>query len=427
MFALVDCNAFYASCERAFDPSLAGRPVVVLSNNDGCVIARSAEAKALGVNMTEPYFKIAAMLRRAGAAVYSSNYTLYADMSRRVQDVLRMHAEELEVYSIDECFLRWGRDVPGGWAALGETIRAKVRRWTGLPVAAGIGPTKTLAKLANHVAKRVTGSGVHVLDTEAAAADALGRVALTDLWGVSSGLTRRLAAMGVTTPLGLRDADPHRVRERLGVVGQRLVYELRGEPCLDLEPVEPDRQMICCSRSFGRATAELPAVREAVCTFASQAAYKLRSRGLAAHGVTAFIQTDRHAPVEQYAASWSARLTVASADTREIAAAAAWCVEKVHRSRHEVKKAGVLLSDLCRVERAQPGLYDDPEARERGARLMAAVDAVNRAQGRGTLRLGSASAFALQPCRTWHLRSDHRSPRYTTRWDELPLAVARAG
>jgi len=422
MFALVDANSFYASCERVFRPELAGRPVVVLSNNDGCIVARSKEAKALGIEMGVPFFEARTLLRRHHVAVFSSNYTLYDDMSRRVQDVLRPMAEEMEVYSIDESFLSWSAALP--WREVGEQILRRVRTWTGLPVGVGIGPTKMLAKLANHLAKRGKGAtGVHVIDDERSATAALEAVELINLWGVSTGLIRRLARLGIATPLELRAADPHLVRRHLGVVGQRMVYELRGEPCLALETQMPDKQNICCSRSFGQVTHDPAALREAVATFAAQAAMKMRRQDLATGRIGVFIQTDRHAPVEQYAASWAVRLTAPTNDSRLICKCAAWCLQNVYQARHQYKKAGVMLFDLCRRHHAQHSLFEDHD-HDRVNRLMMTMDAINRAQGRGTIRLASSSPFGLNPCRTWHLRSEHRSPRYTTRWDELPIVSA---
>lgn len=428
MFALVDANAFYASCEQVFDPDAARRPVVVLSNNDGVVVAASKEAKALGCDMFRPFFQIKDQLAGHRVKVFSSNYTLYDDLSRRLVEVYRGFAEEVEVYSIDECFLTLGPldDVDlRGW---GDRLRRTAKQWTGIPTGVGIGPTKTLAKLANHMAKRdpIPGSpeGVCLLRGRADIDYALGRTGLGDLWGVSGGFTRRLAKLGITTPTQLRDADPHRVRERLGVVGQRIVYELRGEPCLPLEAVQPARKNVCCSRSFDKVVRNLTTLTEAVATFTSHAAAKLRRQGLVARGVVVFIQTDRHAEVEQYGASRAATLTVASEDTRELASVAAWCLRRIYRPQHAYKKAGVLLVNLCKREARQPGLFDTRN-HTKTRKLMATLDRINRDQGKGTLRLASASAMTLRPCRTWHTRSDRRSPRYTTRWGELPVVRAR--
>lgn len=423
MFALVDANSFYASCERVFRPELDGQPVVVLSNNDGCIIARSKEAKALGIDMGEPYFKISAALKKHDVAVFSSNYTLYDDMSRRVQDVLRPLAEDMEVYSIDESFLRWDAVLP--WRDFGEEVKQKVADWTGLSVGVGFGPTKTLAKLGNHLAKRGKGAtGVHVIDTEADATDALAAVQLKDIWGVSTGFINRLQKIGVSTPLQLRDADPNRVRAVMGVVGQRIVHELRSDPWIVLETEVAGKQNICCSRSFGVVTGDAAELREAVATFAAQAASKMRRQDLATGRIGVFVQTDRHAPVEQYAASWAVRLTAPTNDSRLIAKCAAWCLRNVYQSRHLYKKAGVMLFDLCRRKAAQQSLFDTHD-HDRVNRLMVVMDEINRNHGRGTVRLGSTSPFTLSPSRTWHLRSEHRSPRYTTRWDELPVVSTR--
>lgn len=424
MYALVDANSFYASCERAFRPDLDGRPIVVLSNNDGCIVARSKEAKTLGIDMQQPYFKIKHLLKQHNVAVFSSNYTLYADMSRRMQDVLRGFGDEMEVYSIDESFLWWGSPAAEGWNSLGHRIRNTIQQWTALTVGVGIAPSKTLAKLANHIAKRTVGAtGVHVIDGEDAINAALGSVELDDIWGISGGFRRRLGQLGITTPVQLRDAQPSLIRRHLGVVGERMVYELRGQPCIELEPEPPDKQMICCSRSFGQVSSSFEVLREAVATFACQAAVKLRRQELAAAHVGVFIQTDRHAHVAQYAATWHAPLFSPTADSRTIAEHAAWCLSRIYRPEHRYKKAGVLLMDLCKNEIAQRNLWDVEDV-EPSNRLMHAMDTINRHHGRGTIRLASASPITLKACRTWHMRSDLCSPRYTTRWEQLPVARA---
>lgn len=428
MFALVDGNSFYASCEQVFDLDAARRPVVVLSNNDGCIVAASKSAKALGCEMFKPYFQIKAQLRGHNVKVFSSNYTLYDDMQRRLVNLYRQRAEEVEVYSIDEAFLMLGPLDTDDLLAWGDRLRRTAKQWTGIATGIGIGPSKTLAKLANHAAKRdpVPGmpEGVCVLTDDATVDAVLDRIELDDLWGVNRGNVRRLARLGITTPRQLKEADPNRVREYLGVVGQRMVYELRGVACLPLESERPDRKNVCCSRSFDKVTGSLDTLTEAVATFTSQAAVKLRRQGLVAGGVVAFIQTDRHAPVTQYAESRGVTLTVASEDTRELSRVAAWCLRRIFRPEHEYKKAGVLLVNLTKREARQPGLFDRRDHRKT-RRLMATLDRINRNHGKNTLRLASASPMTLEPCRTWHLRSNHRSPRWTTRWDELPVAVAK--
>jgi DNA polymerase V len=425
MYALVDANAFYASCERVFRPDLEGKPVVVLSNNDGCIVARSKEAKALGIDMQKPYFQLKDILKKHRVIVFSSNYTLYGDMSQRVQMVLRTFAEKMEVYSIDESFLWWGSALPKPWHDLGWEIRNTIYRWTGLPVGVGIGPSKTLAKLANHLSKRAVGAtGVHVLDDEATATAALGAVELTDIWGISRGFRRRLATLGITTPLQLRDASPPMIRKLMGVVGEKMVYELRGEPCIELELFRPDKQNICCSRSFGKVTDSFTAISEAISTFASHAAVKMRRQDLATARVLVFILTDIHAQVEQYAPGLSRSLTAPTNDSREISRLANECLRLIYRPQHQYKKAGVMLLDLCKRDAVHPSLFnlgDTPQSQE----LMTTIDKINHLHGRGAIRLASASPMVLGACRTWHMRSDLRSPRYTTRWDELPIVHTR--
>jgi DNA polymerase V len=424
MFALVDANSFYATCERIFRPDLANKPVVVLSNNDGCIVARSKEAKALGIDMQKPYFQIRHLIRRFDVEVFSSNYTLYADMSERLHSILRDFAERIETYSIDESFLFWRSEPQEGWTALARRIAERVKQWTGLTVGVGMGETKTLAKLGNHLAKRGKNSnGVHVIESDDDATAALEYIELGDIWGISGGSIRRLNRIGINTPIELRKANPHHVRQVLGVVGQRIVYELRGISCIALEEITPDKQNICCSRSFGKVTSEFNAIREATVTFASQACVKLRRQKLVASKLSVFIQTDRHSDDEQYGGWWSSRLLAPTDDTRLIAEHAAWSLKRIFRPEFRYKKAGVLLMDLCRRAIAQRTLFVHCDPDE-SAKLMAVVDRINQEHGRGTIRLASASPVALNPCRTWHLRSDHRSPRYTTRWEELPIVSA---
>lgn len=428
MLAHVDANNFYASCEQAFNPALQGQPVVVLSNNDGVIVARSAEARALGIDMARPYFEVRDQLQRHRVHVLSSNYTLYDDMSNRLVDIYRRYTDMLELYSIDECFLSFTHVGRGDLESYGRDLRGTVMQWLGLAVGVGIAPTKTLAKLANHLAKRVHGRDcVCVLVDDAEIDAALAGVELTDLWGVSRGFKRRLHAMGIRTPRDFRDANPNRVRDRLGVVGQRIVFELRGVSCIDLELVTPDKKNICCSRSFGDETSSFDELREAVCTFASQAMIKLRRQDLAAGAVTVFAGTNIHAPVdvEQYHRSYGVSLAVPSFDTCEVAQAASYCLRHVYRPQHAFKKAGVMLHRLCKQSNVHPHLFDQRD-HERTRRLMGIMDHINRMHGRGTVRIGSAAKFELMPGRTvaWKGRCERRSPRYTTRWDELPAAWA---
>jgi DNA polymerase V len=412
--ALVDCNNFYASCERVFQPRLRGKPVVVLSNNDGCVIARSNEAKALGVAMGEPWHLVQARHSKNGVIVRSSNYTLYGDMSARVMRVLSDFTPELEVYSIDEAFLGLG-GFEQRLEAHARDLRITVLAWTGIPVSVGIAPTKTLAKVANRIAKKTPDSGgVFLIMDEAAQTEALARLELTDLWGVASRMAARLEVLGIRTPLDLREADPRFIRERLNVVMERMVHELRGLPCLDLEEETPDRKSIMASRSFGRPVATLREMQEAVATYVARAAEKMRRQELATASLVVFIQTNRHKPeLPQYYAAHPVQLSVASADTSRLTKAAMHGLSCIWRDGYRYAKAGVVFPALVKAEGVQGSLFKLPDSAA-SQRLMATLDGLNRRYGRGTVALGSATSQ-----QRWGLRSEHRSARYTTQFDEL--------
>jgi len=412
--ALVDCNNFYASCERVFQPGLRGQPVVVLSNNDGCVIARSNEAKALGVAMGEPWHLVKEKHGKAGVIVRSSNYTLYGDMSARVMRVLSDFTPELEIYSIDEAFLGLG-GFENRLDPHARELRATVLAWTGIPVSVGIAPTKTLAKVANRIAKKTPDSGGVLIMMETAAQEAaLAKLELTDLWGVAGRMAARLEALGVRSPLALRDADPRFIRERLNVVMERMVHELRGTPCLDLEEHAPDRKSIMASRSFGRAVTSLREMQEAVATYVARAAEKMRRQELATASLVVFIQTNRHRPeLPQYYAAHPLQLTVATADTGRLTRAAMHALSCIWRDGFRYAKAGVVFPSLTKADAVQGSLFVMPDSAAR-QRLMTTLDGLNRRYGRGTVSY--ARAVSRQG---WGLRSEHRSARYTTSFDEL--------
>lgn len=422
-FALVDVNNFYVSCERVFNPRLEGRPVVVLSNNDGCAVARSNEVKTLGVTMGAPWFRMKALAEQHGIVALSSNYALYGDMSNRVVAVLRGFCPDIEVYSIDESFLRIETvdHLFGGAGAMGHLMRARIRQWTGLPVCVGVGPTKTLAKLANHLAKKnEVFDGVcdmHAIPRPEREGW-MGRVAVGEVWGVGGRLSARLEAKGIRSVLDLRNTSPRWVREQFGVVLGRTCQELRGVSCLELEEVSPPRKQIVSSRSFGERVESMDALREAVATFVSRAAEKLRLDGSVAAAVQVFIHTDRFKEDEpQYHAAVTAPLAEPSADTLVLIGAAMAGLRAIYRSGYRYKKAGVQLVGLSSNQNRQGSLFEDAAKNERSARLMAALDAVNREFGRDALR----SAACGTGDAAWAMRASHRSPRYTTRWDELPV------
>jgi DNA polymerase V len=413
--ALVDCNNFYVSCERVFQPELRGKPVVVLSNNDGCVIARSNEAKALGIAMGVPWHLHREHFAAASIIVRSSNYTLYGDMSSRVMSVLSRFTPDLEIYSIDEAFL-----CMGGFGARLESharaLRAAVFQWTGIPVSVGIAPTKTLAKVANHAAKTNQKHGGAVLLLDEAIQDAeLASIELTDLWGVADRLAARLRAIGINTPLELKRGDPRLLRERLGVVTARLALELRGVCCLDLERDIPDRKSIMASRSFGRPVTALAELREAVASFTSRAAEKLRRQHLATASLMVFIETNRFKPGDaQHYAVRPMRLPVATSDSAKLIGAALAGLAAIWRDGYRYKKAGVVLLDLHPSAAVQEGLFEKRDDARR-VTLMRTVDRLNIRFGRDTVCF-AAGGHRQRP---WKLRREFLSPCYTTAWDGL--------
>ncbi|MDB5553497.1 MAG: protein DNA-repair protein [Rhizobium sp.] len=411
--ALVDCNNFYASCERVFQPKLVDRPVVVLSNNDGCVIARSNEAKALGVEMGAPWHLSKEMFARHGVIVRSSNYTLYGNMSGRVMNILAGFTPDLEIYSIDEAFLSLA-----GFEARLEShtreLRAKVMQWTGIPVSVGVAATKTLAKVANRVAKKSPArAGIFVMLEPAEVDAGLGALELRDLWGVARRTEARLLALDIRTPLQLRDADPRHMRQQFSVVMERMILELRGTPCIGLDDTTPDKKSIIASRSFGRAVLSIEEMREAVASYAARAAEKMRRQDLVTSHLIVFVETNPFRQQDaQYHATRSIRLPVASADTGRLTNAALRALEAVYKPDYLYKKAGVMLLDLHKAEKAQPGLFDpvdDPASHAR----MSAIDALNK-------KFGQAVWYASAGTRKqWAMKRERISGRYTTSWDEL--------
>jgi DNA polymerase V len=418
MFALADCNNFYVSCERLFRPSLAGRPVVVLSNNDGCIIARSEEAKALGFAMGDPYLLNQEKLTRHGVHVFSSNYALYGDMSRRVMDTLSTLSPEIELYSINEAFLNLAGFERRGLAAYAQQIRATVRRHTGIPVSIGIGPTKTLAKVANHVAKTEPDTGgVYDLTTAGDVDRVLASVEVGEVWGVGRRWTAWLAGQGIVTALDLKRADPKAIRRNMTVVGERLVYELNGWPCLPLELVRPLRKGLTVSRSFGQTLTRLEPIKEALVQFVGRAGEKLRRQQLMAAQVMVFVTTNRFSATRPfYANSATVRLPYPTDFTPDLVEAAARLLETLYRPGFHYQKCGVMLLDLSPVTHVQADLFDTRDS-ARQTWLMRALDALNADYGMRTVHVGNIGGSRL----AWAMRQAFRSPCYTTNWRELPV------
>jgi DNA polymerase V len=423
IFALVDVNNFYVSCERVFQPQFEQVPMVVLSNNDGCAVARSAEVKALGVKMGTPWFKMKALAKEHGILALSSNYTLYGDMSNRATAVLRDFSPDIEVYSVDESFLRVESvaHLYGGVTAMGQQIRQRVKQWTGLPVCVGCGPTKTLAKIANHLAKK-NPEFDGVCDLHAIPRPErlwwMSQLEVGEVWGVGKRIAKRLNAMGVETVLDLRNSSIKEIRAQFGVVMERTCNELRGISCLELEDVAPPKQQIMSSRSFGSPVTTLAELREAVASYVSRAAEKLRAQGSVSAAVQVYIQTNRFKESDlQYSEGLLVPLPDPTDDTRLLASAAILGLGLIFKPGYQYKKAGIMLTLISDKAKRQQTLFDDPLQRAQSAKLMAAMDAINAEFGRDTVRTGATGTE-----KRWAMRSENRSPRFTTRWDELPIA-----
>jgi DNA polymerase V len=417
--AISDSKNFYVSAERVFDTSLENVPVIVLSNNDGCAVARSDEAKALGIRMGEPLHLIRDKVERHGVKVLSSNYTLYADLSRRVVGTYEDFTPSVEIYSIDECFLDFGgfRDRE----AHARAMRAAVRRRVGIPIRVGIASSKTLAKCANEIAKKnPVFDGVLDMMDEELARWLLPRVPVGDIWGIGHRTEAKLRAVGIGTAADLRDMPLRQARQVGTVVLERTVLELQGEPCIALEEVEPQRKGMAVTRSAGTPMTDFDTLFRAIAAHATRAAEKLRQHGLVAGVLTVFFHTNRHKPERpQHAASRTARLTPMSSDTLDLVQTARRCVEAAWPKRtppggYGFTKAGVLLDDLLPIDERPLTLFDAP--RTTSVALMRALDEVNDRFGKRTVVVASEGFD-----RSGQPRADHRSPRYTTRISDLPV------
>ena len=419
MFALVDCNNFYASCERTFRPELRNRPVVVLSNNDGCIIARSEEAKALGIKMGAPEFKCRDLLKKHDVAVFSSNYALYGDMSSRVMRLLCKLAPEIEVYSIDEAFLDMTSFTRFDLTDYARHIRETVRQHTGIPVCIGIGPTKTLAKIANRIAKKNPQyQGVCVLSSDEEIQTALERTKAEDIWGIGRQWSKLLQAKRIDTAADLARASAPWIQKHLHIVGARIQAELQGKSCLEMELVRPQKQSICTSRSFGRSVITLAELQQAVATFAGKCAVKLRKEDSLASMITVFIATS---PFDEsgnrYWGTCTAALPHPTNDSRAILRAADKILDGIFRDGKVYKKAGVIVSGMAPKESSGTTLSlfaeEEHAANDRDARLMEAMDAINKRYGKGTVHL------AAENSESWNPNQERLSPSYTTRWSDI--------
>lgn len=426
IYALVDCNNFYVSAERVFNPKLENRPVVVLSNNDGCAVARSAEAKSLGIKMGEPWFQLQPLVKRHGLIGLSSNYTLYGDMSTRVMQVLRNFTPDVEVYSIDESFLRIER-MRQLWpclATMGQAIRRDVKKWTGIPVCVGIGQTKTLAKLANHIAKKNPQfEGVFDMTTyrESEMAPLLSAIDVGEVWGVGRRIAAKLSGMNIHTVEDLRRAHPKSIRLHFSVVLERTAAELQGISCLTLEDVAPPKKQIVSSKSFGRMVMTLEELGEALSTYVSRAAEKLRIQKSVAGALQVFVMTNVFRETDpQYSNGIAIPLSLPTNDTMRLVAAALYGLKRIYKPGYAYKKCGVMFMDLSPQHQRQASLFSqvDDIAHHSDA-LMSVLDSINAKYGRDTLTVAVAGTR-----KDWAARAENKTPCYTTRWSELPKAWA---
>lgn len=418
VYALIDCNNFYASCEKVFNPSLRHSPVAILSNNDGCVISRSEEAKKIGVKMTAPEFKQRHFFKTHNVAVLSSNYALYGDMSRRVMETLRSLSSSVEPYSIDEAFMELSGNPSLDLDEYGQRIKETVWQWTGIPVSVGIAPTKTLAKIANETAKEYPKyRGVLNLVDNPDLDDILKATNVSGIWGIGAGFTQRLFKFGITNGKQLKETLNNKkwVRKHLKVTGLRTVMELNGKPCMEVENVSDPRKGIMTSRSFGEAVTELHDIKEAVASFVSIAAEKLRAQNSVTSVLSVMLRTNKYTDLKsRYKFGMERTLHMPTAHTPHLVKCAHSCVDELFQKGQRYKKAAVMLTGIIPQSEIQADLFEDNTYSEQQHRLMDKLDDINSKYGKRTTMF--AGTGIKQP---WQMKQQFLSKRFTTRWDEL--------
>ena len=411
MIALVDCNNFYASCERVFNPKIENEPIIVLSNNDGCVIARSNEVKALGIKMGEPAFKIKYLIEKHNINIFSSNFALYGDLSKRVMNVMSTEVDKIEIYSIDEAFLDF---TDYASKERGIAIKKKVQQWTGIPVSVGIAPTKVLAKVAGYIAKKHTKSGVFVLDDELLTRRVLNMFKVEDLWGIGRKNAKKLKAVGIYTALQFRECDSNWIRSNLSINGFRLQKELYGEVCYPLELTRKRKQNICTSRSFGTEIKELSKLKEAIGSYANTCSTKLRRENSCCTSISVFLSTNSFkSHAKQYNPYKVLQLDVPTNDSMEIVKVAIKSLESIYRDDCIYKKAGVIVGRIVPQEQIQLSLFDNLDRKKRKS-INIAVDKINAKMGKNKVKLAVQGNG-----RKWKLKQEKLSPCYTTRFTDI--------
>ena len=412
MIALVDCNNFYASCERVFRPDLEKKPIVVLSNNDGCVIARSNEAKKLGIKMGEPAFKKREVFERNKIKTFSTNFILYGDMSKRVMSILRNNSKEIEIYSIDEAFLEcYNEDLN----SYGKNLRKKVKQWTGIPVSVGIAETKVLAKIANHIAKKYRKSGVFILDNREIIEKALKFTAIEEIWGIGRNHSRRFKEYGINTAYDLTCIEESWIKKKFSIVVLRIAKELKGIKCLDIESQYKTKKNICTSRSFGNPTSDYNTIKEAISTFAVRCCEKLRKQKTSTSELRIFIYTNPfNSKHRQYYGTKKIQLERATNDNQIIVQEVIKGLQKIYKKGYVYKKAGVIVGNITQENKVQLNLFDQIKNREKYTKISKVIDRINSSMGRDKLRIATQGFD-----RKWKMKQEQLSQCYTTRIDEI--------
>lgn len=417
-YFLIDCNNFYASCERLFRPELEGKPVIVLSNNDGCFISRSDEVRQLGIPMGAPYFKWKDEIERVGAHVFSANFSLYGDISNRVMRILSSYSDKMEIYSIDEAFLYFQDIDDEHLTKMAEEIRVKVKKWTGIPISIGIGNTKTLAKLSNRIARLQNpyNTGVYNICKVVDQDTVLSKLPVDMIWGIGRQSALKLQMHGVKSVLDLKNLSDLWLKDKMGIVGMRIAWELRGISCIALEEVRPIKKGITSSRSFGRPITTLKELRESIATYTSRASEKLREDRCLAGYIQVYVLTDRFKKENYYSNSYSIPLPRPTAYTPELSRYAIRALNEIYKPKQKYKKAGILLTGIVPDTESQLNLFIDPATNKKNKQLMKAFDAINSRYGRHVVRFAAEGTTQL-----WSNKSEQRSPSYTTEWRSLVM------
>lgn len=416
-FALIDCNNFYVSCERVFNPKLNNKPVLVLSNNDGCVIARSNEVKALGISMGAPAHECTNLIIKHDIHVYSSNFALYGDMSARVMETVATIIPTIEIYSIDEAFLRFDDIAPHQRIEYAQLIKKRVKEWTGIPISIGIGPTKTLAKIANKMAKKdITGNGIAQISPDNDLPSLLKTISVNDVWGIGYQYTKMLHLNHVRTAYDLTQKDDAWIRKKMNILGLKTVHELRGISCIPLELCSAPNQSIACTRSFRKPLETFPALSQAVAAFTSRVAEKLRAQNSVAQGIYVFVSTGAYAGPDRYFKAKLCELVTPTQFTPDLLRAAHKTLCSIYKSGARYKRVGVILTDISTADNRQEQIFEtlDPVDQEKRKNLMKVFDQINN-------RWGSNSAFFASQGNKIAIKSHklHKSGAYTTNWLEL--------